>query len=174
MADLFFIFPAVDGERLRDFVTGAYVGTDLSVGLMEPLTCRDSLGLTAQTQLDLFIAAQETERLSESVANTAVDLSVVVAQESRRISDVVFGASLSAAAISAGLSEVFKLAETATVITGGQARLAVGDVTTQFRKWIDANAAGVDANTKIEVALQAALISANTDLTTLVREFIAR
>ena len=133
-------------------------------------------GDTASGQIppDLFqFAPDQSVRISDAVT-AAVGLSVVVAQESRRISDVVFGASLSAAAISAGLSEVFKLAESATVITGGQATLAIGDVTTQFRKWIDANAAGSDANTNIRTGLQAALLSTNTDLTTLVRKFIAR
>lgn len=55
------------------------------------------------------------------------------------------------------------------------ATLAVGDVTTQLRKWIDANATGGDRNTKMAAPLATATaLPATKDLTMLLRKYIAR
>lgn len=55
------------------------------------------------------------------------------------------------------------------------ATLAAGDVTTQLRLWINANAAGVNVNEKIQAAATTALvIPATTEPTVALSKFIAR
>ena len=172
MADLS-ILASTESARVSEFVFGAYLGSDLSAGVLERFRLSEST--TVLENVSLFESGfDELGHLGETV--TVVRGLTASPSEAMRLSEVLFGKALGSD-LSVGLQEgPVKASDiSAGIAAGSYNNLPAGDVTTQLRLWMNTYCGGrTNINVAMRDVLQQQIPSGTTDLRTILNQFIER